>query len=400
LDDRKFLDELDQGCETKEKEWTERQKTRSEELVALAETIKVLNDDDALELFKKAVPSAGASFVQLKGSAEGVQTRALAIVRAARATASKVQRPGFDFIALALQGKTKGFEKVIKMIDNMIEVLKKEQKDDDQKKEYCGTQLDQADDKKKGLEAAISDEDASLTNAKESIATLEEELKNLAAGIEKLDKSVADSSEQRKNDHAAYQELMTLDGQAKDLLGVAKNRLNKFYNPALYMAPPSFVQVAAHHSAAPPPPPETFSGDYGKKEQESTGVIAMIDLLIKDLDKEMTEAETEEKDAQKDYEAMLADAKAKRATDSKAIQDKDAAKASLESSAQSHEDAKTDATNELGTTNEYIHGLHVECDWLVEHHGARQEARASEMDALGNAKAVLAGADFSLVQVH
>merc|ERR1719238_1019734 len=91
---------------------------------------------------------------------------------------------------------------------------------------------------------------------------------------------------------------------------------------------PSLLQATLHHSAEPPPAPETFSGAYGKKGEDSNSVIAMINLLIRDLDKEMTEAETEEKDAQKDYETMLADAKAKRATDSKAVQDKNAAKAS------------------------------------------------------------------------
>merc|ERR1712190_164346 len=56
--DTKFLEELNTGCDTKTAEWEAIKKTRAEELVALAETIKVLNDDDALELFKKTLPSA------------------------------------------------------------------------------------------------------------------------------------------------------------------------------------------------------------------------------------------------------------------------------------------------------------------------------------------------------
>merc|ERR1719411_2169251 len=62
-EDKKFLAELETGCATKEGEWAEVCKTRQEELVALAETIKILNDDDALELFKKTLPSA--SFLQV-----------------------------------------------------------------------------------------------------------------------------------------------------------------------------------------------------------------------------------------------------------------------------------------------------------------------------------------------
>merc|ERR1712151_510577 len=48
-DDEKFLLDLKKGCETKTAEWEAIKKTRAEELLAIAETIKVLNDDDALE---------------------------------------------------------------------------------------------------------------------------------------------------------------------------------------------------------------------------------------------------------------------------------------------------------------------------------------------------------------
>merc|ERR1719305_1112705 len=66
IEDTKFLADLDKNCALKTKDWEERSKTRAEELVAIAETIKVLNDDDALELFKKTLPNASsaASLVQ------------------------------------------------------------------------------------------------------------------------------------------------------------------------------------------------------------------------------------------------------------------------------------------------------------------------------------------------
>merc|ERR1719168_174856 len=90
---------------------------------------------------------------------------------------------------------------------------------------------------------------------------------------------------------------------------------------------------------APPPPPETLSA-YKKKTEESGGVLAMVNLLIKDLDKEMVEAETTEKDAQTDYEAMLQDSAEKRATDTKALTEKTSAKASLESDLESYTSSK------------------------------------------------------------
>jgi hypothetical protein len=101
--DKKFLAELQKGCATKTKEWEERSKIRAEELVALADTIKILNDDDALEMFKKTLPSASASFVQVLSGSASTRSRAVSILR-------KPARVELDLIALALNGKQQGFE--------------------------------------------------------------------------------------------------------------------------------------------------------------------------------------------------------------------------------------------------------------------------------------------------
>merc|ERR1719456_2208739 len=75
MEDKQFLADLEKNCDTKEKEWAERCKTRQEELLAIADTIKILNDDDALELFKKTLPSP--SLLQVEVSAKDVQRQAL-----------------------------------------------------------------------------------------------------------------------------------------------------------------------------------------------------------------------------------------------------------------------------------------------------------------------------------
>merc|ERR1712087_342765 len=199
--DKKFLAELEKSCSTKTAEWEERSKTRAEELVALADTIKVLNDDDALELFKKTLPgaSASASFVQVSSSATVVRSRALAAINRAHSSANAQDRPGLDFLALALSGQKSlqkgGFDKVIAMVDKMVAVLKQEQQDDDSKKEYCGIQLDQNDDKKKALSRSIDDTENSIATASEAISALKDEIKALEAGIRELDKSVAEATE-------------------------------------------------------------------------------------------------------------------------------------------------------------------------------------------------------------
>jgi len=425
MEDQAFLKDMEKNCATKAGEWEEIVKTRAAETLALAETIKVLNDDDALELFKKALPGASSAFLQV--SSDSARQRALDLIR-------NSGRPGLDFIAMAIQGKKIGFEKVIKMIDEMVVTLKKEQLDDDHKKEYCAKQFDLADDKKKGLERSVADLETVIEESKDGIASAKTDIANLGAGIKALDKSVAEATEQRQEEHAEFTELMASDSAAKEILGFAKNRLNKFYNPKQYKAPPArgplsdeeratvaaggtlapveapsggiantgitvLSQVRDHSIADPGPAPEA-PGAYKKKSEESGGVIAMIDLLVKDLTKEMTVAETEEKDSQADYETMMKDSASKRADDSKSLSQKTGTLAELQSSLQTSTEDKTSTNKELGATVQYIASLHAECDWLLQYFDVRKEARDSEIDALGKAKAVLSGADFSLVQTR
>jgi len=389
------LKDLAKNCKTKEDEWAARCKVRSEELLAIADTIKLLNDDDALELFKKTLPTP--SLLQLKANAMATKQRALVALQQANQGIKRDFR--IDLISLALKGKKVSFDKVLKMIDDMVSLLKTEQQDDDHKKEYCEKLIDKTEDDLKALELTVSDLGKAIADMKERIATLTEEIEGLEDGIKALDKQVAEATDERKEEHAENTETLASDAAAKDLIGLAKNRLNKFYNPKLYVAPPKteVAMFAQRSSVAPPPPPETF-GAYAKKGEESTGVIAMLDMMVADLDKEITEIETEEKENQAEYETFMKDSAAKRASDAKSIEDKESAKADLESNLVSSSEEKTAKMKEAMNTAKFLSEVHGDCDWLLTNFETRKTARAGEVESLTKAKAVLSGADYSLLQ--
>merc|ERR1740127_28251 len=122
------------------------------------------------------------------------------------------------------------------------------------------------------------------------------------------------------------------------------------------------VTVLAQRSGvAPPPPPETF-GAYTKKGEESTGVITMLDMMVADLDKEITEIETEEKENQAEYEQFMKDSADKRATDAKSIEDKESAKADLEATLVKDGEEKTSKMKEAMATAKYLSEVHGDCD--------------------------------------
>merc|ERR1719230_1930027 len=97
------------------------------------------------------------------------------------------------------------------MIDEMVVMLKEEQVADDDKKQYCLTEFDLTDDKKKSLERTMSLEAAAIEKDKEAIATLTEEIAALEQGIKDLDKVVAEATEQRKEENEDYTAMMASD---------------------------------------------------------------------------------------------------------------------------------------------------------------------------------------------
>jgi len=422
-EDKKFLADLEKNCEIKKKEQEARQKTRKEELLAIADTIKILNDDDALELFKKAIPGASAaSFMQVEVTTKQLQKQALATLQNVR---SGNKDASMDMIMFALKSKKVDMSKVIKMIDDLVVLLGKEQTDDDDKKAYCEEEFDKADDKKKELEQSISDHEKALTDMEESVATLADEIKALEDGIYALDKEVAEATTQRKAEHVEFEAQLAANTAAIELIGIAKNRMQKFYNPKLYKPPPKRELTEEERitlnmggtlaptnppggiagtgvlvqegGPAPPPPPETPSGEQGAKE-ESGGVLAMMDMMVADVEKDIQEMTFEEKDSQAEYEKMLTDSADKRAADTKSIEEKEAAKAGIEDDIVKTKDTKAAEEDELMATKQYISEIHADCDWLIENFETRKEARANEIEALKKAKAVLSGADYSLVQ--
>jgi len=436
--DKKFLIDVTRDCQTKQSEKEVNDKMRADEMLALADTIKILNDDDALDLFKQTLPHP--AFLQMQVSSKALKQKAIQIL--------KRHRGKHDFrlnlIALALRGKKASFDKVIQMVDNMSALLKKEQGSDNKKRAYCEKNVEETEDDFKELQGDIKDLDKAVAEHKESIKAIAAEIGALTQGINDMDKQVASSTKQRKEEHAEFSESQASDGAAKELLGMAKNRLAKFYTPNLAKAAPKrqmseeeriavnmggtlaptappggiggtgvtaafaqyetekqdeenigFLQVrrVRKSEAAPPPPPAT-AGAYKKAGEESGGVMSMLDILMADLAKGMTEAETNEKEAQKEYEQFIADSADKRAGDGKSISDKEGNKVELEANTLKMEQDRKGKMAESMAKMEAIQGLHQECDWLVKNYDVRKQARASEIENLNNAKAVLSGADY------
>ena len=103
-EDKSFSADLEKGCSQKKKEWDERMKTRALKIAAMTDTIKILNDDDALELFKKTPPSASSSLMQVTMTSASMKAAVISLLRRAR-NASSLDRSRLDVYFIGATGQ-------------------------------------------------------------------------------------------------------------------------------------------------------------------------------------------------------------------------------------------------------------------------------------------------------
>jgi chromosome segregation ATPase len=331
---------------------------------------------------------------------------------------------------LALAGKKVGFEKIVKMMDDMVVLLGKEQKDDDAQKDYCEAEFEKSEDESDDLKRKIKATEATIAEGEDMVEALKADIAALTTGIEDLDKAVAEATATRKEESTDYVSTKAQNSAAVQLLEVAKNQLNKFYNPTNYKPPPqqelteeeriyvanggvlttaapggiagtgvaAFVQLKARSDVAPPPPPMAIEA---YKKSDSSGPVALLDRLMNDLKMEMKEDDMEEETAQKDYEELMAKSADKRAMMSKRIVEKEGEKAAGEERLAKAKKTDKAQKTDLMDLGEYVASLHGQCDFLIQNFDKRKDARSNEIDAIKKAKAVLSGADFTaLVQTE
>merc|ERR1719506_1628049 len=219
----------------------------------------------------------------------------------------------------------------------MVDVLGKEQADDDAQKAFCNDEFAKSAAEQKETEEKLSSLAASLEEMQSTVETLTTEIQTLNDEIVALDKAVAEATSTRKSDHEAFLTSQSENQACTQLIEKAKNVLNKFYRPNLYKAPPKreltqeeqilaasgrsdliptdapqmiagtniavYAQVRRSVAVA-VPPPETF-GAYQKKDGKSNGVMALMDEMINDLKSDLTDAKHAEETAQADYERLM-----------------------------------------------------------------------------------------------
>lgn len=415
-DDMATLAELKEACSGKGGEFETRQKDAAAEVDAINQAIGVLNNDDALQLFNKTDTKdlMQTSLLQVRSRKNDPRQKVLEQLNSLSSSNKAIAMLSFT-VKQALKSRTGvDFSKIMKMIDDMVVLLKKEAEDDLASRDQCNADFNDSAADKKETEHAIKGLTATIEELAEVITAQAAIVEKSANDVTTAKESMAEATKQREADNAAYVEAVDLNKQAVELIQKAKNKLNSYYNPQLVpkeKAPElseeekleqgfrealiqkhSFAQT--EEEKLPEGQPEIFAGERKNKGGKSSSVMALMDMLAGDINKDTTALEKDEALAQSDYEKLSQDLANSVAESTKAGNDAAATKAKAEEDKQTAESTLSMKEEELADVTQTIADLHAQCDFILQAFEERKAARENEIAGLGKAKAILAGAKF------
>jgi hypothetical protein len=378
--DEKFLMNLKETCQMTDQEWEERQKSRQEEIEAVSKALAVLSSDDAHDLFSKTFNPA----LLEKENSQHLKRREAASKLLSEA-AKKFKSPRLT--ALATKVRLDAFTRVKKAIDDMVTQLQKEGADEIKHKDYCVSGFNEND---RITETKQRDKSDLMEKIEDLTMTIDEFAKAIEAAkaeIAEMQVQMKRAGEDREKENKEFQLTVADQRATQKLLAQALNVLKGFYDKK---AKAALVQQS-QEPAGPPPPPGFKS--Y-KKNAAAGGVMGMLQQIINDAKAMEAEALKAEEDAQKAYEDFVKETNDSIAEKSKEIINKSEEKAKAEGDKTEAEEAKENVMLELDQLSNEAADLHKACDFVIKNFDIRQTARAEEIEALKQAKAILSGAKF------
>jgi len=394
--DEKFIKQTTADLATKKKEWKDRQTLRSGELAAISKAIFILHNDDARDLFKKSFNSQGFLFLQT-----GRTERRTQAAKGAAAALREAARKSGDSKLLALAAgladpsvKTK-FGPVLKAIDNMISILKGNEKTDLETKQTC--EEDRMADTKKAIDAgrAIDDMTDVMTQLSKDIENLKDEIAKLQAEHKQVKEELDAATKIRNDQNAAWKITDKDDEAAAQTVASASKALQKFYTDNKLVLAQRVQQPAVEAGEAPPPPPPTWEGGYGGKTGESQGIVAILDMVHKDIVKDRNTAKAEEDASQKEYDEFKKDSLAQMKDLKGEENAKDTIMGKKGKRLQDTKKSRGTKKGDLDALLEKMAKINPNCEYFEVNYPLRLKNRQIELDGLEKAKAILNGGEFA-----
>jgi len=415
--DENFMRVLTADCEKKAAHWDQRSKTRADELNAISEAMTALETGVApnygankklVDLQQNAshpkiaahwqwVEDAPAkqptSFLQLRGSRRSAATVMQQALEVLSNAASETGSPVLSAAVLKIKMSEDHFVKVRGLIKDMIARLESDAASEATTKGFCDenmkTQVTSRDSQKSTLE----DLQSQISAAEAEQAKLESEIAALSKAVAENIKALNEATQLRAEEKAANEKTLSEAKAGKEAVDFALTTLNAFYEGAApgFLQYEPFVSTDAGRDGKTVADlaPKVFDEDYSGKQQESKGVIGLLEVIASDFERTDTTVTEQETEAQADFEEFESDTNADTAAKNADIKDKNGQVIELTDDLVTLADEKKDAANALELAEEELLKLKKMCVDGEETYEERVAKREKEIEALKEALKIL-----------
>jgi len=398
--DQAFLLEMQDRCVEGDHEWEKRSKMRADEIAAVSQAIRILTSDEARD-GQQTTWGGAASFLQMSVG----HRRVHAAGPCAEKVLKDLSRRAPELALISVMARNQPFAKVTEAIDKLVAKLKIEQVDEVKYRDFCIDELHQNEVDSQRKSASAERLDAKADELDSISSNLEKELETIKQEITTLQTELQRATFDRKKENREFQQVVGDQRRARRALKEAHARLapvfGRHQTGLLQQVPGSGEgadEVEFHKRGSGPRPtvaPAPEFSDYDNKQGSSNQVLTLIQKLTGEA-KVLEDASVhDEQNAQAAYETLIAETNDSVKAKSRMIVDKTQELRGVDAEAHRTRAERDRALEDLDALAASKGALHQQCDFFLNFE-TRQASRIEEMDALTEAKAILAGMSSNL----
>jgi len=379
--DQKYLDDLVATCEQKSSDFQSRQQLRSEEIEAINKAIEIISSSAVkgnAETYLPKFLQKGPALAMLRADMQNQAQRRVASYLRNQAA----QLDSRVLSVLASRVSDDPFQKVKKMIKDLLVRLMEEANEEAEHKGWCDTELSTNEQTRAEKTEAVETLHAEIDQLEASIAKLTEEISDLTKAVADLDTAMAKATKLRQEEKAENAQTVKDSQEAQAAVAQALTVLKEFYAKA---------GEATALLQAQPEAPEIFEKEYKGMQSENGGVIGMLEVIESDFARLESDTKAAEASAQKAYDSFMSDSKVDKAAKTKDIEHKTTKKQDETQAVTTKRDDLEGTQKELDAALAYFDKLKPSCVDAGVSYEDRVARRKEEIESLQEALRILNG---------
>jgi len=340
-DDQAYLKELTTRCTVMSENWDQRSALRKDELTAITSALTIIKTrvakpkaalntvssktvrlpapedieeedadadeemqaDDSLAFLQLAQPRKHINVLAARMANQSPQEslepyKQALILNILKKKSQELHSDQLAMLASRIAGDP--FVKIKKLIQELIEKLLQEAADEASHKGWCDKEISKSTESRDAKAAVVRQLNEELAENEAKRDMIEEEMAKLTAAISELEDTLAKATKERADESAENAAVVKEAQEGKEAIEEAITVLDDFYKKAKDGDATSFIQLSQKQKDI-DMPDAGFEGTYTGVGGGTGGVMGMMEVIQSDFVREISETETMEKAANKDF---------------------------------------------------------------------------------------------------